>query len=92
MASDNRTAALALLPLLLAGCAAPAARWHDDLQAALSRARAGRNDVVVFFARPGIDASDQTAAGLGDAEVGAALAAGGYVAAVVDAGVRDRLF
>lgn len=86
----SRRAAAALL--LLAGCAAPAAHWRDDLPAALTSARAERRDVVVFFARPGVDASDRTVAGLTDAEVGAALAGGGYVAVLVDAAAQERLF
>ncbi|MFO1078731.1 MAG: hypothetical protein U1E73_13485 [Planctomycetota bacterium] len=80
-----------VLPLLLAACAA-APRWQDDLTAALSAARAGHRDLVVFFTLAGRDASDRMQQRLGDPLVLAALADGGFDAVVCDGFVRQNLY
>ena len=84
-------AAAALLPLPFAGCVA-AARWQDDVTLALRDARATGRELVVFFALPGRDASDRMQASLTDATVLAAVAEGGFVAAVADGAVRGNLY
>lgn len=82
----------ALLLLAAGACAAPAIAWQDDLTAALAAARAAGQDVVVFFALPGRDASDRMQRELGAAEVAAALRAGGFAAAIADGVQRQQLF
>lgn len=83
---------VATLPaLLLAGCAA-APGWQRDLQPALSAARRTGQDVVVFFALPGRDASDRMQARLDEPVVSAALAAGDFAAVAVDGSERSRLY
>ena len=79
----------ALLPF--AGCAA-APQWQQDLPQALSAARAGGRDLVVYFALPGRDASDRMQAQLDDPAVIAALAAGGFDAVVADGLEQKRLY
>lgn len=82
---------MASLPLLgLTACAA-APRWGDDLGEAMRAARSNGVDAVVFFRRDGAPESDRTVPQLADARVGAALAAGDWVAACVDATNHERL-
>lgn len=83
-------AGLAVPALLTAACAS--ARWQTELQPALSAARARRQDLVVFFALPGRDASDRMQASLTDPQVLAALAAGRFAAVIADGAQRDRLY
>ncbi|MBX3462526.1 MAG: hypothetical protein KF830_05105 [Planctomycetes bacterium] len=79
--------------LLAAACAgSPGPVWQHDLTAALAAARAQGRSLVVFFARPGADASDRMRASLDDPAVVAALARGGFAAVVADAAERARLY
>lgn len=77
--------------MLLGGCAA-APRWQDDLQLALSQTRARGQDLVVFFALAGRDASDRMQGNLTAPAVLDALAAGGFAAVVCDGFVRQGLY
>ena len=79
------------LALTGAGCAT-APRWRDDLPAALAETRAARQELVVFFALPGRDASDRMRGSLADPPVLDALAAGGFAAAVCDGTEHARLY
>lgn len=87
-----RGSALVALTALLSGCAAPP-RWQDDAVAALAAARRAQQDVVVYFALPGRDASDrmerQT---LPAPEVLAALRYGDFAALRVDGFARKNLY
>jgi hypothetical protein len=87
------SAARALAPALaaLAACAAPP-RWDDDVVSALQQARRQGRDLVAYFHLPGRDASDRMRAQLDDPQVLAALADGGFVAAVVDGEARAGLY
>lgn len=83
--------ALAWAALALAGCAS-APGWRTDLGPTLAAARADGRELVVFFALDGRDASDAMRAQLDDARVGAALAAGGFAAAIADGTAQARLY
>lgn len=76
---------------LLAACAA-APSWQTDLQGALAEARAEQQDLVVYFALPGRQASDRMQLSLVDPVIGVALRAGGFAAAIADGTTRGRLF
>ncbi len=78
------------LSALLPACAS--ARWQTELHPALSAARSHAQDLVVFFALPGREASDRMQASLTEAPVLAALAAGGFAAVIADGAARDRLY
>ncbi len=91
MASSSRSWWGRVWLLLAAGCAAAPARWHDDLQAALQLSRSERRECVVCFLRPGVELSEHLRAGLGDAEVLAALREGDFVAVVASADTHARL-
>ncbi|HEU4420344.1 MAG TPA: hypothetical protein VFT55_15510, partial [Planctomycetota bacterium] len=67
--------------LLLAACASTAT-WHPDLQHALAQSRQSHQDLVVYFALPGREASDRMQARLSDPAVAAALREGGFRAAI----------
>lgn len=79
------------LLLLLFGCAA-APEWNRELLPALSAARRRQQDLVVYFALPGREASDRMQQSLTAPEVEAALAAGGFAAAVADGVAHARLY
>ncbi|MCA8951023.1 MAG: hypothetical protein KDE27_16075 [Planctomycetes bacterium] len=80
----------AVLLALAAGCAAP--RWQDDVIVALQQARRGGDDLVVFFALDGRDASDRMKARLSEPTVLDALARGGFAAVVADGFARKNLY
>lgn len=82
--------ALVVLSALLAGCAT-APTWQEDLGTALRAAQTAGADTVVFFARPGVPESDRTVPQLDDPRVRRALAAGGFVAVIVDVAAHERL-
>jgi len=77
--------------LFAAGCVG-APRWQDDLTQALASARAGNQDLVVFFALAGRDASDRMQATLPDPVIGAALRRGGFAAVTCDGSARAKLY
>lgn len=85
----RRRAGLAFV--LTAGCAATP-RWQDDLTAALAAARQSQQDLVVFFALAGRDASDRMQASLADPAIAAALRDGGFLAVVCDGSARAKLY
>lgn len=69
--------------LLLAACSSTAT-WHPDLQHALAQSRQSLQDLVVYFALPGREASDRMQSSLSDPAVSAALREGGFRAAIAD--------
>ncbi len=75
----------------LAACAA-APRWQHDVAAAIGGARSAQQELVVYFALPGRDASDRMQRALDDPAVLAALADGDFAAAVADGGSRASLY
>jgi hypothetical protein len=82
---------VAALALLLGGCAA-VPEWQTDLRVALSAARDGRQELVVYFALPGREASDRMQRALAEPVVGRALAAGDFAAVVADGVAHSRLY
>ena len=77
--------------LLLASCQA-SPRWQDDMQLALSTSRRSGQELVVYFALPGRDASDLMQSRFGEPIVLEALARGSFAAVVVDGVERKRLY
>ena len=75
----------------LACCAAPA-RWQSELLPALSAARRSGQDLVVYFALAGRDASDRMQRSLSDPLVLAALARGDFAAVTCDGFATKRLY
>lgn len=90
-AAGGRRAAAVALALLTSGCAA-APEWQADLRSALAAARAHRQDLVVYFALRGREASDRMERSLQEPVVGQALAAGGFAAVVADGVAHRRLY
>lgn len=88
MKSGHRAA---LACVLLAACAAPP-HWQDDIAVALRASRSTGQDLVVFFALPGRDASDRMQATLADPVVLAALADGEFAATIADGTARANLY
>lgn len=88
MSSGQRTA---LVFALLAACAAPP-HWQDDIAVALRACRGTGQDLVVFFALPGRDASDRMQGTLTDPVVLAALANGEFAATIADGTARANLY
>lgn len=74
-----------------AACAA-APCWQDDVTLALRQARATGQELVVYFALPGRDASDRMQQSLADPAVLAALGDGGFLAAIADGTTRQNLY
>jgi tetratricopeptide (TPR) repeat protein len=72
-----------VVALLLASCASTAI-WEVDLPQALAASSSSGQDLVVYFALPGREASDRMQASLSDPAVSAALRDGGFRAAVAD--------
>lgn len=91
MRAGARTLGAAWAAVGLAACAV-APRWQDDLQVALSAARAAQQDLVVYFALRGRDASDRMESRLADPAVLAALARGGFAAVACDGSARAMLY
>ncbi|MCR9244082.1 MAG: hypothetical protein NXI31_03565 [bacterium] len=89
----GRVAPVALLAAVAAwsGCAA-APRWQEDVLGALSASRAIGQDLVVYFALDGRDASDRMKSRLADPLVMQALVRGGFAAVVVDGFARKNLY
>ncbi|HEX5053816.1 MAG TPA: hypothetical protein VFZ65_18695 [Planctomycetota bacterium] len=83
--------AVAAAALLLAACATTP-EWQSQLPQALAAAREHRQDLVVYFALPGREASDRMQASLADPVIGAALRAGHFAAAIADGSERERLY
>lgn len=86
------TALVVLAAIAFAGCAVAPVAWQDDVAAALRSARAARQELVVFFALTGRDASDRMQRSLDAPAVLAALADGGFAAAVADGMARQNLY
>lgn len=89
----SRRAALAAglaLPFL-AGCAA-LPTWQADLPQALAAARRAGQDLVVYFALQGREASDRMQGRLQEPVVRAALRAGGFAAVQCDGSARANLY
>jgi len=83
---------LALVLLVCAtACVAPP-EWQHDMQVALSESRQASQDLIVYFALPGRDASDLMESRLGDPVVIAALQRGKFAAVIVDGIERKRLY
>ena len=80
-----------LLVALLTSCVAPP-EWQRDMQSALSESRSGARDLVVYFALPGRSASDSMESRLPHPVVLDALAAGGFVAMIVDGVACKRMY
>lgn len=80
-----------LLLLLSAACVAPP-EWQHDTPTALSDARRAGQDLVVYFALEGRDASDYMQSRLSDPVVIAALARGDFAAVIADGIVLKRLY
>jgi hypothetical protein len=78
------------LLVLLSGCAAP--EWQRDMQSALSTSRRSAQDLVVYFALPGHDASDFMESRLAHPMVLDAIAAGDFVAVIADGIERKRMY
>jgi len=77
--------------VLLAACAAAPA-WRDDVAVALAAARTEQRELVVYFALRGREASDRMERSLQEPAVGAALAAGGFLAVIADGAERRDLY
>lgn len=77
--------------LLCAGCASTVT-WQQDLPQALAASRQSHQDLVVYFALPGREASDRMQASLSDPAVSAALREGGFEAAVADGSQRAGFY
>lgn len=86
-----RWLAAALLVMSWQSCAA-APEWQREFQPALSNSRAAAQDLAVFFALPGRDASDRMESRLSDPVVIEALAAGEFAAVIVDGIERKRMY
>lgn len=86
----KRLAALMLLVCATA-CVAPP-EWQRDMQMALSESRRTAQDLIVYFALPGRDASDLMESRLGDPVVIAALQRGKFAAVIADGIERKRLY
>jgi len=78
----NRRGSIAAA-LLLAACASTDT-WQVDLPQELAASHRSGQDLVVYFALPGREASDHMQASLSDPAVSAALRDGGFRAAVAD--------
>ncbi|MBL8754910.1 MAG: hypothetical protein JNK15_16515 [Planctomycetes bacterium] len=89
--NGGRVAVLLGASFALAACAA-APRWQDDVGIALRQARDAGQELVVFFALPGREASDRMQQSLGDPQILSALGEGGFAAVVVDGNVRKNLY
>jgi len=74
-----------------AGCRSAVA-WRPDTVAAIADARAGGQELVLFFALPGRELSDRMQRQLDDPVVQAALADGGFAAAIADGVQRKNLY
>lgn len=82
---------LALCCWWLAGCAT-APSWQPSLDLALRAARAGGQELVVYFALPGRDLSDRMQRTLTEPSILRELAAGDFAAAVADGVEQRRLY
>ncbi|HEX6811436.1 MAG TPA: hypothetical protein VF384_07425 [Planctomycetota bacterium] len=77
--------------LLLAACASGPG-FEVDVQQALAEARSGGEDLVVYFALPGREASDRMQRSLCDPAIAAALHDGGFRAAVAEGSLGAGLY
>lgn len=86
------TRALAWSAVVAFAACAASPRWQDDVTLALRQARATGQELVVYFALPGRDASDRMQQSLADPAVLAALGDGGFLAAIADGTTRQNLY
>lgn len=80
-----------LLLLCQVACVAPP-DWQRDMQQALSETRRAQQDLIVYFALPGRDASDLMESRLGEPVVIAALQRGDFAAVIADGVKLKRLY
>ncbi len=76
----------------LAAACATSSGWQRDLPDTLSSARKRQQEVVVFFALPGRDASERMQRRLSEPVVLDALAGGGFAAVISDGIARKNLY
>ena len=79
------------LALLLGACASPST-WDVDLSQALAACNGTGQDLVVYFALPGREASDRMQRSLGDPLIAAALRDGGFLAVVADGSLQAGFY